>query len=68
MEIQTQYGDGEWKTAPASAVPAVAAQWIRSIASAIGVTESAVTESLERGETIELAGSIEWHDRVRAAK
>lgn len=69
MKLQTQYGqDAAWRDVPASNVPVVAAQWIKSVASAVGKTEREVTELLDRGEIIEIAGLIEWHDRIRAAK
>lgn len=65
--LQTQYGrTAEWRDVPASQVPAVRAQWIRSVASAVGRPEREVVAALAAGEIIELAGhGIEWHDRIR---
>lgn len=70
MKLQTQYGqDAEWRDVPASQVSAVAAQWVKSVAAAVDLTDQQVRAALERGEVIELQGKgIEWHDRIRAAK
>lgn len=69
MKLQTQYGiDADWRDVHASNVPVISAQWLKSVASAVGKTVTEVTDSLERGEIIELAGcGIEWHDRIRKA-